>query len=288
MDFNIDDKILIAIISAGTSIATTILFKPFVEKGLLLHKIKHEHRASQARLVKEHIAKHKSVLLSSAESLRNRLVNLFQNNHEGWHNVNGNYLNHSHYIDSTVYRFVSFFHSLKMIENNLIYLDPTNSTKSDLRILKYIRVAKDVMCDTALFEGFDYDNSYATDHFFSTPFDETITLFSGSNSVSFEEFISKKEDKPDKFRSVFQFFDNINLSEDRLRMERLKILHLLLIGLLNEYGYDFHKTSGNQIEKLKDNIDGFKLLKNYIKLRKRYKLNKLYWFFPQMEIYAAK
>ncbi|WP_157698439.1 hypothetical protein [Sphingobacterium sp. G1-14] len=288
MDFNMDDKILIALISAGTSIATTILFKPFVEKGLLLHKIKHEHRASQAKLVKEHIAKHKSVLLSSAESLRNRLVNLFQNNLEGWHNVNGNYLNHSHYIDSTVYRFISFFHSLKMIENNLIYLDPTNSTKSDLRILKYIRLAKDVMCDTALFDGSDYDKSYASDHFFSTPFDETIALFTENSSISYEEFISKKQDKPEKFKSIFQFFDNINLVEDRLRMERIKILHLLLIGLLNEYGYDFHKTKGNKIKELKNNIGGFKLLKTYIKLRERYKLNKRYWLFPQMEIHAAK
>lgn len=288
MDFNIDDKILIALLSAGTSIATTIFFKPFVEKGLLLHKIKHEHRASQARLVKEHISKHKSVLQSSAESLRNRLVNLFVNNHDGWHNVNGNYLNHSHYIDSTVYRFISFFHSLKMIENNLIYLDPTNSTKSDLRILKYIRLAKDVMCDTALFDGSDYDKSYASDHFFSTPFDETIALFTENSSTSYEEFISKKQDKPEKFKSIFQFFDNINLVEDRLRMERIKILHLLLIGLLNEYGYDFHKTKGNKIKELKNNIGGFKLLKNYIKLRERYKLNKRYWLFPQMEIHAAK
>ncbi|MDM1296536.1 hypothetical protein HX021_19800 [Sphingobacterium sp. N143] len=201
-----DEKILIALISAGTSIATTIVFKPFVEKGLLLHKIKHEHRSSQAKLVKEHIAKHKSILLSSAESLRNRLLNLFQNYQEGWHNVNGEYEDNSHYIDTTVYRFISFFHALKMIENNLIYLDPTNSTKSDLRILKYIRLTKDIMCDIALFEGFNYDKNYAKDHFFSTPFDETIALFSKNCSISYQKFRDKKTNNLDKLKG----FSNTN------------------------------------------------------------------------------
>ncbi|VTR49095.1 hypothetical protein [Sphingobacterium thalpophilum] len=283
-----DDKILIALISAGTSIATTIIFKPFAEKGLLLHKIKYEHQSSQAKLVKEHIAKYKSRLLSSAESLRNRFINLFDNNNEEWHNVNGNYENDSHYLDSTVYRFVSFFHALKMLENNLIYLDPTNSTKSDLRILKYIRLAKDVMCDIALFEGFPYDKTYAKDHFFSTPLDATIALFEESCSLSFTEFMAKKQVYLSNLRSIYQFFDDINLSENRLRMERIKILHLLLIGFLNEYGYDFHKTSRNEIKDLKGKIGKFKLLENYVKLRYRYRLNKLYWIFPQMEICAAR
>lgn len=283
-----DPKLLTAVIAAGTSLVTTAFIKPLIDRNYLIFKLKREHKATQAKLVKEHIAKHKGNILKAAESLKNRLNNLAKNHRKGWLIYDKNINDHSHYLHTTVFRFVRFYHSLSLLEHNLVFLDVTNSTNADKRILKHFRIAKDIMCDTDLFEGHTYNVEIETDHFFSTPFEHVLDLFPREDLITYAQYINIFKEQPLKFETLYNFFTGMQILEDRLRVERIKILHLFLTGFLNEYGYDFHWTSKNKLIELKELWGHFKLLNNYIIMRKKYKLKDMNWLLPQMEIYAVK
>lgn len=267
--------IITAIIAAGTSILTTTIFKPIWDKHFIKFQLKQNYIANQSKKAKEHIALHKSTLLKSAELLNQRLKNFAKNHNNGWLNLSGNYLNNSHYIDTTVYRFLSFFSQIRIIEKDLIFIDTTIAQRTDLRMLKYFRAFNEVMCDADLFEGFQYDFNYQTDHFFTSPFiNLTNTMIHNDKVIELEDFLHLKNSSLNKIEIVYKFFDSINPSENRLRCERLKAFHILLISFLNEYGYDYQKTSKEKLKFLKAQLGEYKLLDNLQVLVNKFKLNK--------------
>ena len=272
-----ETNLITAIIAAGTSIITTTIFKPFWDKHLIKFQLKQNYIANQSKKAKEHIALHKSPLLKSAELLNQRLKNFAKNHNKGWLNIAGNYSSNSHYIDTTVYRFLSFFAQIKIIEKDLIYIDTTIAQKNDIRMLKYFRVFNEVMCDVDLFEGLQYDMNYQTDHFFTSPFLNLTNLMIESNRViELEDFLKLKISSLEKIEIVYQFFDSLSPTENRLRCERLKALHILLIAFLNEYGYDYQKTPKEKFNSLKSQLGEYKLLKNLETLISKFKLNRLF------------
>lgn len=270
-----ENEILTTIIAAVTSLVTVIFIKPSIDKSFLKFQLKQNYIANQSKKVKEHIAIHKGRLLKSAELLNNRLKNFAKNYNEQWLIRSGDYNTNSHYFDTTVYRFLSFFAQIKLLEKDLIYLDTTISQKNDLRMLKYFRLFHEIMCDVDLFEGFKYDKNYQTDHFFTTPFYNLSNNIIIENKVmELDEFLDKKEQILPQIISVYEFFDSINPGEQRLRCERLKAFHLILMAFLNEYGYDFQKTPKNKYKDLKARIGEYKLLLNLEHMVKKFKLQK--------------
>lgn len=272
-----EKEIITALISAGTSVVTVILFKPIVDKHLLKFQLKQNYKAEQSKKVKEHIAMHKGQLLASAELLNNRLKNFAKNYNEPWLVTNGEYTNVNHYTDTTVYRFLAFFAEIKLIEKDLIYLDATISQKIDLRMIKYFRLFHEVMCDVDLFNDFNYDKTFPTDHFFTTPFyNLSNSLIVENKVIDLDKFLLEKRTIVNKISIVYKFFDSINPNESRLRCERLKAFHLILIAFLNEYGYDYQKTSKEKQLFIKQNLGGYKLLDNLKHLIAKFKLDKFY------------
>ena len=270
-----DTAILTGIISAGTSVITVIAIKPFVDRKLLVYQLKQNFRSEQTKKIKDVFAVYKNGLLKSAELLNARLKNYAKNHAEGWLNVNGNYTNPTHYLDTTVYRFIAFFAYVHLIEKKLIYLDTTISDSSDLRTIKYFRLFHEIMCDVELFDGFTYDKTYATDHFFTTPFENiSNSLIQSDSVINLENFDSSRQTILPKIEKVFKYFDGMSPTESRLRYERIKIFHLALIAFLNEFGYDYQRTSHKKIQELKIILGNYKLLSNFEKLVKKYKLNK--------------
>lgn len=77
---------------------------------------------------------------------------------------------------------------------------------------------------------------------------------------------------------VYQFFDGIVPTETRLRCERLKTFHILLIAFLNEFGYDYQKTSRKKQKLLKNQFGDYKLLDNMYFLVRKFKLNRPFGF----------
>jgi hypothetical protein len=271
-----EKEIFTALISAGTSIGTVILFKPVVDKHLLKFQLKQNYISEQSKKVKEHIAKYKGQLLSSAELLNSRLKNYAKNHNELWLICNGDYINarHMHYVDTTTYRFLAFFANIKIIEKDLIYLDTTISQKVDLRMIKYFRLFHEVMCDVDLFKNFQYDKTYQTDHFFTSPFYNLANnLIENNKVIELDEFLSRKTILLPKIELVYKYFDSISPSENRLRCERLKAFHLILISFLNEYGYDFQRTTAKRQAELKVSLGDYKLLDNLEHLVEKFKIN---------------
>lgn len=272
---NVD--IITALIAAGTSLATVIVFKPLVDKHLLVFQLKQNHIAEQSRKVKEHIALHKGRLLKTGELLNSRLKNFAKNHHEPWLTLNGDYNSNSHYIDTTVYRFLAFFAEIKLIEKDLIYLDTTISQKNDLRMLKYFRLFHEIMCDVDLFKGYEYDKNFPKDHFFTTPFYSLSNNIINNNKViDLDVYLDRKKEILLKIPLLYKFFDGISPTEERLRCERLKVFHLILIAFLNEYGYDYQKTDKEKLIYLKNRFGDFKLLNNLRHLVTKFKLNKFH------------
>ena len=273
-----ETTIVTSLIAAGTSIFTIVILKPLVDKHLLKFQLKQNHIAEQSKKVKEHIAHHKGKILKAADILNQRLKNFAKNHNETWLIIeNGDYKKSNHYMDTFVYRFLSFFAEIKLLEKDLIYIDTTISQKNDLRMLKYFRLLHEVMCDVDLFEGFNYNKSYATDHFFTTPFyNFSNSIIQDGKVIELDDFIQKKEEILPKITQIYKFFDSINPNEDRLRCERLKAFHLILIAFLNEYGYDYQKTNNNKYVALKNSYGEYKLLNNLEELVEKFKLNKFY------------
>lgn len=269
-------ELIVALISAITSILTVLIFKPFADRKLLKFQLKQNYISEQSKKVKEHIATFKGKLLTSAELLNTRLKNFAKNHNEPWLNSNNNYTVQNHYMDTTVYRFLSFFANIQLIEKNLNYLDTTISQNNDLRMLKFFRIFHECMCDVDLFHGFEYNKNLPTDHFFTTPFyNLSNNLIHKNKVIDLDKYIETKLEILPKIISVYKFFDGINPNEDRLRCERLKCFHLLLISFLNEYGYDYQRTDKKQQKRIKNNLGEYRLLDNLEFLVKKFKLKKI-------------
>lgn len=268
----------IALISAGTSIATVLLLKPFVDSQLLRFQIKLNHKAEQSKKIKDVISKYKNGLLKSGEKLNNRFKNFAKNHGKDWHKVNGAYQNESHYIDTTVYWFLAFSAHIQLIEKKLIHIDTTISRKSDLRLVKYFRMFHDVMCDVDLFEGVPYDSDFAIDHFFSTPFaNMSNVMIDDDDVINLDDFISRKNQIQTNIEPLYRFIDGVNTTEARYRFDRLKIFHLCLVSFMNEFGYDYQKTKKEKFDELKQLWGQYRFIDNLEKhFIRRYKLNKCF------------
>lgn len=276
---NVDPNIITAIIAAITSIITIFLIKPFTDKRLHLFKLREEFKSEQRKKIKNVLALYKSQLLKSCEVLNHRFWNFSSNYPKKWHCVDGDYQKECYYMHSFVFRILSVYARIKIIEDELIYFDTTISTKEDLILLKYFRLFQEVFCDLVIFKGEEYNDRYATDHFFRNHFEKMIDFvikIDDKNQKSiidyseFESKIGKSLNTP--VINLFQFIDGISPTESRLRWHRLQLLHLSIMAFLNDFGYDFQYTEKEKLIQLKEKIGGYKLIDNFQLLIRRDKI----------------
>lgn len=245
-----DDKILIALISAATSILTVFIFKPVADSIFHVFKLKQDYKSEQRKKVKDTLAEYKGKLLRSAEELNHRLWNFQDNIFNNWHYVNGNYRVENYYIQSFVYRILSVYANIKILEDKLVFFDGTISTKKDMQMIKFFRIFQECFCDLLLFDNIHYNKNIAKDHLFRGQLSNTINaMISNNQIISFSEFQSKTK-IDNSFDCVFSFIDSTAPNENRLRWGRIAILHLTTIAFLNSFGYDFQYTNKTKIKKL--------------------------------------
>ena len=269
----IGNEIIAAIIGSVSSLAAIYGIKPWIDRRFHSFQINENYKHEQAKEIKKTIGKHKSHLIKSAELLHSRLKNYSKKNAENWLNVSGDYLNQHYYIDTTVYRFLSFFAHIKLLEEDLEYLDTVNSVEKDMEMLRYFRIFNDIMTDVELFQGISYDANNQTDHFFKNNFGQYVNALIFENKViGYDQYEKRKKQLLMTIRPVYSFFDGMSTTESRLRIERIKGLHCILMGFLNHYGYDFHKTSLKKVKKLKGMLGQFRLENGTSKIIKKYKL----------------
>ncbi len=274
------DPKLISVFFAGvigliSSLVTVYWLKPIIDKKFHLFQLEENYKHEQAKKIRETIGKYRSQLINSGELLNNRLQNFARNYSKGWIEIDGDYENFHHYIDTTVHRFLAFFAYIKLIEENLEYLDTTNSESKDLEMIRYFRIFIDIMTDVQLFENSDYDSDYQTDHFFRNRFDQYVRSIIVKNKVlNFNQFESSKINFIKDIKPIYEFFDGITKDETRLRLERLKCFHCVLIGFLNSYGYDFQNTDLNRVNDLKNRLGEVRFKKGTLEIINKYKLKR--------------
>lgn len=253
-----DPKIIAALISAAVSVVTVLLsflLKTWFERNFVVFKLEAEHRYDQKKKIKEVIAKNKTSLLDAAESLNHRFWNFSINYVKEWHTTEDFAdLSRHYYLASFAYRILSFFAWVRRIETQMVFLDATVAPPADINFIKFLRALNQVMCDTVLFKGLDYDDFYARDHFFKNNFNHMCECFWKDESMlSYADFKNNSDKCLEYFTPMLTMLSGVGPNEQRLRWDRLQALHYLLIMFLNAYGYDFQHTSPEKIKKLVEN-----------------------------------
>ncbi|PIB47520.1 hypothetical protein AOA59_00420 [Pseudomonas sp. 2822-15] len=264
MEFT-DPKVQSALIAAAVTIATLLLraiTKPIWERNFHKFKLESDYTYDQRKKIKEAISKYKVPLLNSAESLNHRLWNFSKNAPQAWHiQRDGENISDKYYLLSFCYRFLLFFSLCRKIDLELVYLDSTVSTKKDLDFLKYLKFFPQIFSDTEIFAGTGYNPSVATDHFFSDEFRELVReMSSDDRMLSYSEFKKKVEEK--EFTHLITYFSGISVDHSCLRWHVLNSFHFILMAFLNDYGYDFQKTSKEKISDLAKSLPSNRLIKN--------------------------
>ncbi|MDM3278916.1 MULTISPECIES: hypothetical protein [Enterobacteriaceae] len=246
-----------AIISALVSAIVTLLIfllkaiiSYFRERSFHEYKIRIENEYEQRKKIKEAISKYKTPLLDSAESLNHRLWNFSKNCNEAWHIPHGdNNINNMYYLQSFCFRLLSFLAWCKIFERELIYLDSTLSVKDDLDFVKYIRTMQNIFSDASIFNGLDYDPTYAVDHFFKDHLSSMVDFMINDKSViSFSEFMKCDTEK---YIAISNYISSITKERHCNKWYLLNNFHFVLMAFLSRYGYDFQITDRAKLIKFK-------------------------------------
>ncbi|MCT3758848.1 hypothetical protein HZQ19_04030 [Elizabethkingia anophelis] len=279
IDFLTNEKVLPALISAFTTIIVlflTLTTKNFIETRILRSKLNTEHRFEQRKKIKEALAKHKVHLLTACEDVNHRLWNLSNNHHRNWIKINGDYHKEHYYFHSTAYKLLCLYFWIGRIKKEMIFLDTTIASKEDLEFIKFLKLFPNVLCDLTFIAGDSADGEYAIDHFFRTEFEQFPNLISNAinEPITYSDYKAKIPHMKQDLVTLYQYIDGVNPDEQRMRWDRLHLLHLTVIIFLNNYGYDFQKTNEKKIEQIITKNRICKYLKNYINFLEKYKLDK--------------
>lgn len=274
------EVILPAIISLITALVT-IKYKSKKDELSHENKLNFEHSLSEKKRIKESISKYKIQMINVCEVLNYRLWNLSEHYDKEWHFVDGDFTKETkYYFHSFIYRLGAIIWWSNKIENELTYLDTTIADKEDLDFLKFCKFIHITLSQVKLFNDIEYNGAIDNDHFFYHKLIKQINCLSNddkSNIINYDSFEKDLKNKLNDMEGLCKFIDGIHPTENRLRWNRLFALHLITIAFLNNYGYDFQKTSNKQIKEvietmsLSENND--KVLSNLINLLDKIKLN---------------
>jgi hypothetical protein len=267
----------VALISICVSVLTFLLtnwLKNYFENKLLQRNLETEHKFEQQKKIKEAIAKYKVHLLTACEDVNHRFWNLSSNHHRDWININGDYGREHYYFHSTVYKLLCLYAWVGKIKKEMIYLDTTIASKEDLEFIKLLKFFPNVMCDLTFIVGKDADGEYAVDHFFRTNFELLPDYISDKDGPkSYADYKSNIPNLQKDLQSIYHFIDGVSPNEDRMRWDRLHLLHLTTIIFLNNYGYDFQQTDDKKLEEVLTKPKVSSYIKNYFNFLKEYKLD---------------
>lgn len=269
-----DTAVKVALIAALASLATSLItvlhslfgapMKYWLETRALRNKLAMEYEYAQRKNLRELIGKYQGRMLEAAESLNNRLWNLYGNQGRGWLDANGNYTNCGYYLPSFVYRFLNFYSLARRFESEAILIDSRIAEDKDLDFVKFVKAFHWAICDIALFGSVNYDDKFAVDHFFRDKIREICdSCMEEERFLRHEELRSILLETPG-FDVVFRFFDGLKKNEPRLRWDRLVALHLLLLAFINRFGYDMQESSLKQFVKVALQANNPRILRNLV------------------------
>lgn len=248
-----------ALISAIVSLVAIIVGSPiryYIDKKALRYKLETEYIYHQKRKIKELIGYYNGELIEAGERLHNTLLKVYKHDSKGWlkrrYKVAGGWVDDkpqpNYFLDTAVYNFLYVLSMIRLFEKKAIFLDSRVSEKNDLEFLKYTKAIFSSITNVDLFNGMDYDETYAKDHFFSNGLRDICDDFIiEERLLTIKEFNRLNTQDERKFKLVYDYFDGLKCNEDRLRWDRLICFHVVLICYLNAFGYRKTKTSNATI-----------------------------------------
>ncbi|WP_371380437.1 hypothetical protein [Sporomusa aerivorans] len=258
--------------------------KELFDRQFQLFKLQSEHEYEQRKEVKKILSKNKIQLLNACEELNHRLWNFYGENYlKKWHKIDVIDVYEHYYFVSFIYRFIAVFAWVRKIEKEMVYLDTTFALQEDLDFIKFLRLLPQILYDAELYKGYSYERSMATDHFFRGQLENLAEKFITEDRVcDFTDFCKNFNAYIDEIIPVCNFLNDISPNEDRLRWDRLQILHITIMAFLNTFGYDFQYTDVDQIDKITSIPRKSRLLNNFLDMVRRMKLEnqielKKYW-----------
>jgi hypothetical protein len=181
------------------------------------------------------------------------MINLYAHVEEGRLDVSGVYLRPDDYFRTTVYRFLALAAHAQLFEDEQIFIDSRRVAATDLGFVKFVKAFHWVMTDLQLFEGCDYVDEQ--DQFRSDNYRALCEAFLDKDRQvpsfrAFETRLTSQAAAGGSFElePVFRYFDGVSPREQPLRWDRLVCLHLLTMGFLKGYGYDWEKPTRYQVE----------------------------------------
>ena len=142
---------------------------------------------------------------------------------------------------------------------------------SDFDFLSAIKLLQKAATDVTLFKGMGYDDSESKDHFFSDML-RTIaaSCWREGRFLSLKEFETKIAEDHD-LDPILEFFDDLKANEkNRLRWDRLVVLHLLLVAFINTFGYKFQETKEHELTRIAGMIEHKEICENLLDWLREY------------------
>lgn len=229
------------------------LLKTWHVKESLAHKLHTEHEFEQKKRVKDETAKTKTPMLQACEFLNYRLWNLDSHLDKNWLNLEQEkWLDQRHhYLRSFVYKWLCLVHCTLEAEKSVAHIDATFSDERDLLYLKYVKAIRFVFTDQQLLKSLDYDDRATDNHFYVDYLSKYASYVVKDGKVlDYHEFEEKLQTGYDDIVDVFKFF-SVTKSEDRNKsLSLIRVLHIVILSFLNEFGHEYQKTKAKDMRKL--------------------------------------
>lgn len=144
--------ILISIITAAITALLTTVIKSMIDQFNYKNKLQKDLEFEQQRSVKNTVSKYKGQLVDSISSLHHRLKHLARE--EGYSKLNNKFVeNNDEFLKSSIYRFLSVFAHIHIINQEIIHFDPTKAHEDELVLMKYFKIFPLVFQDKDLEEN---------------------------------------------------------------------------------------------------------------------------------------
>lgn len=257
----------------------TILFTPIgnylLAKRQLRHKLKTEYEYEQRKKLRDLIGRYHGRILHAVEEFHLRMLSLYASEHRGWLNVGDDYSKvgstpgRYYYFRSTVYRFLALFDVIRQFEAEALFVDSRIASKTDFEFVTYLRAMLWAATDTNLFEGLTYDASSSKDHIFRDDLRQACISCRVQDEKGNKRFLSldelgSKMGKERALDSVLDFFNNLRADEDRYRWDRLVVLHLVLLGFIDAFGYEFQRIPKALVDEITGELRNPEVSRNLI------------------------
>ena len=255
------NTVTISIITAVITALLTTLIKSWVDQLNYKNKLQKDLEFEHQRSVKNTISKFKGQLVDCVSALHNRLKYLARE--EGYAKLENEFISKNDKIlKSTLYRFLTVFASIHLINKEIIHFDPTKAHQDELILIKFFRILP------LVFQDRDLENNMSKEYTRSSliqrnVFEEMYKWLIDDNEIkSYTEFLNDYDQYEHHVQPLIDYL--VDISPDCLttRWDRLYTFHLLIMGFLNKFGYDFQHNDEGKMKKYIERQGQYDMFKN--------------------------